>query len=72
MPPHEAYRETAASIFLICIFIIAIYRRDVFKAWSENKGLLNSLNLTKRELEEAIELQETQRKYILRLHNMGA
>ncbi|KAK2034248.1 hypothetical protein LX32DRAFT_721241 [Colletotrichum zoysiae] len=62
----------AASIFLICIFIIALYRRDVFKAWSENKKLLKSLNLTKRELKEAIELQETQRKDILRLHNMGA
>ncbi|KAK2041586.1 hypothetical protein LZ31DRAFT_597111 [Colletotrichum somersetense] len=60
----------AASIFLICIFIIVLCRRDVFKAWSENKKLLKSLNLTKRELEEAIELQETQRKDILRL--MGA
>ncbi|EFQ31715.1 hypothetical protein CGRA01v4_04730 [Colletotrichum graminicola] len=59
-------------LLLTCLLVIVAWRRDVSKAKSEKKEILNSLTLTKQKLAEAIELHEKQRKDIQRLHRIGS
>ncbi|KAK1585153.1 uncharacterized protein LY79DRAFT_671254 [Colletotrichum navitas] len=63
---------TSVALFLAFLITIALWRRDVFKARSENREMLKSLTLTKQQLAEAIELHEKQSRYIRQLHNISS
>ncbi|KAK1998730.1 hypothetical protein LX36DRAFT_21615 [Colletotrichum falcatum] len=60
------------GLFVAYILNIESYKKDLCKARSENREILNSLIITRQELNDAIDVKENQRRDLRRLHKIGS